>query len=102
MAASPSGESPNWIVGDVFTEVIGREGATRTPTSRPAAARRLPADHEQRRRGDGHTRLLRPEAARIAGDEPLQIAGSRGVIETALVERKVTLSTADRPPEHCH
>jgi predicted dehydrogenase len=41
---------------------------------------------------------LRPDAAPTHGDERLRIAGSRGVIETALVERKVTLSTADRPP----
>ena len=41
---------------------------------------------------------LRPEAAPTHGDERLRIAGSEGVIETALVERRVTLSTADRPP----
>ena len=38
-------------------------------------------------------------AERLAdGDERLRVAGSRGVIETALVERKVTLTTSDRSP----
>ena len=41
---------------------------------------------------------LRPEAAATHGDERLRIAGSRGAIEMALVERRVTLTTADRPP----
>ena len=38
---------------------------------------------------------LRPAAAPTHGDERLRIAGTRGVIETALVEQKVTLITAD-------
>jgi predicted dehydrogenase len=41
---------------------------------------------------------LHPESARTYCDEQLRIAGSHGVIETAHVDRKVTLSTADRPP----
>jgi predicted dehydrogenase len=41
---------------------------------------------------------LRPEAAATHGDERLRIAGTGGVIETALVARRVTLTTADRPP----
>jgi hypothetical protein len=41
---------------------------------------------------------LRPEAAPSHGDERLRIAGSQGVIETALVEKKVTLITAGRGP----
>ena len=41
---------------------------------------------------------LRPESAPTHSDERLRIAGSRGVIETALVERKVTLIAAGKPP----
>jgi hypothetical protein len=41
---------------------------------------------------------LRPEAALTHGDERLRIAGALGVIETAIVERKVTLINADGPP----
>ena len=41
---------------------------------------------------------LRPETAPTHGDERLRIAGSNGVIETALVERKVTLITAASRP----
>ena len=41
---------------------------------------------------------LRPESAPTHGDERLRIAGTRGVIETALVERKVTLITEGKPP----
>ena len=41
---------------------------------------------------------LRPESAATHGDERLRIAGTRGVIETALVERRVTLTAADGPP----
>ena len=41
---------------------------------------------------------LRPAAAPSHADERLRIAGPRGVIETALVEHRVTLTTADTRP----
>ena len=41
---------------------------------------------------------LRPESAPTHGDERLRIAGSRGVIETALIEKKVTLIAAGKRP----
>jgi predicted dehydrogenase len=89
----------HWILGDVFTEVIGREGATARsdfPACGSQAAFLLTMNHG----GVAAVTFdyLRPEAAPTHGDERLRIAGSRGVIETALVERKVTLSTSDRPP----
>jgi predicted dehydrogenase len=39
---------------------------------------------------------LRPEAATTHGEERVRIAGSKGVIETELVERRVTLGTNDK------
>jgi hypothetical protein len=41
---------------------------------------------------------LRLESAPTHGDERLRIVGSRGVVETALTEKKVTLTIADRRP----
>ena len=41
---------------------------------------------------------LRPQAAPTHGDERLRVAGTRGVIETAPVERRATLTTAQDPP----
>ena len=41
---------------------------------------------------------LRPAAAPTHADERLRIAGTRGVIETALIEEKVTLITETNPP----
>ncbi len=40
---------------------------------------------------------LRPETAPTHGDERLRIAGSRGVIEATLLDKKVTLVTSQRP-----
>jgi predicted dehydrogenase len=41
---------------------------------------------------------LRPEAATSHGDERLRIAGTRGVVETSLLDGKVTLTGHDQPP----
>ena len=89
----------HWILGDVFTEVQGREGTTARPDF-PACASQAAFVLTMRNGGVASVTLdyLRPEAAPTHGDERLRIAGTRGVIETALVERKVTLTTADRPP----
>jgi predicted dehydrogenase len=89
----------HWILGDVFIELIGREGTTARPDF-PACGSRAAYLLTTNNGGVATVTLdyLRPEAAPTHGDERLRIAGSRGVIETALVERKVTLSTADRPP----
>ena len=88
-----------WILGDVFTEVLGREGTTAHPDF-PACASQAAYVLTMRNGGVAAVTLdyLHPEAAPTHGDERLRIAGSRGVVETALVERKVTLSTADSPP----
>ena len=89
----------HWILGDVFTEVQGREGTTAHPDF-PACASQAAFVLTMRNGGVASVTLdyLRPEAAPTHGDERLRIAGSRGVIETALVEQKVTLITADKPP----
>jgi len=89
----------HWILGDVFTEVLGREGVTARPDF-PACGSHAAFVLTMRNGGVAAVTLdyLRPEAAPTHGDERLRIAGSKGVIETALVERKVTLSTTDKPP----
>lgn len=88
-----------WILGDVFTEVTGREGTAAHPDY-PACGSHAAFVLTMRNGGVTSVTLdyLRPEAAPSHGDERIRIAGSRGVIETALVERKVTLTTADRGP----
>jgi predicted dehydrogenase len=87
------------ILGDVFTSVQGREGATARPDY-PACASQAAFVLSMENGGVAAVTLdyLRPESAPTHGDERLRIAGSRGVIETALVDRKVTLITADRVP----
>lgn len=89
----------HWILGDVFTEVAGREGATAHPDF-PACASQAAFVLTMHNGGVGSLTLdyLRPESAPTHADERLRIAGMRGVIETSLVERRVTLTTADRPP----
>jgi predicted dehydrogenase len=85
-----------WILGDVFTEVMGREGTTARPGFRACGSQ---AAFVLTMHGGGVASVtldyLRPEPAPTHGDERLRIAGTRGVIETALVDRRVTLITAD-------
>jgi predicted dehydrogenase len=89
----------HWILGDVFTSVLGRQGTAARPDY-PACASQAAFVLTMENGGVATVNLdyLRPETAPTHGDERLRIAGTRGVIETALVERKVTLTTADRPP----
>ena len=88
----------HWILGDVFTEVQGREGTAARPDF-PACGSQAAFLLSMGNGGVASVTLdyLRPETAPTHGDERLRIAGSRGVIETALVERKATLITADKP-----
>jgi predicted dehydrogenase len=87
------------ILGDVFTSVQGCEGATARPDY-PACASQASFLLKMKNGGVAAVTLdyLRPESARTHGDERLRIAGTRGVIETALVDRKVTLITAGQAP----
>ena len=89
----------HWILGDVFTSVQGREGTKARPDY-PACASQAAFVLTMGNGGVASVTLdyLRPETAPSHGDERLRIAGTRGVIETALVDRRVTLITADRPP----
>jgi predicted dehydrogenase len=89
----------HWILGDVFTEVQGREGTNAYPDF-PACASQAAFLFTMRGGGVSAVTLdyLRPAAAPTHADERLRIAGARGVIETALIEKKVTLATTDRPP----
>lgn len=87
----------HWILGDVFTEVLGREGATVRPDF-PACASQAAFMLTMHNGGVAAVTLdyLRPESAATHGDERLRIVGAKGVIETALAERKVTLTAAGR------
>ena len=89
----------HWILGDVFTEVQGREGTTAHPDF-AACASQAAFVLTMRNGGVAAVTLdyLRPEAAPSHADERLRIAGSRGVVETALVEQKATLTTAAGSP----
>jgi predicted dehydrogenase len=88
-----------WILGDVFTEVQGREAATARPEF-PACGSQAAFVMTMQNGGVASVTLdyLRPEAAPTHGDERLRIAGSRGVIETVINERQVSLTTADQWP----
>jgi predicted dehydrogenase len=88
-----------WILGDVFTDVQGREGTTAHPDF-PACGSQAAFVLSMRNGGVASVTLdyLRPEAAPTHGDERLRIAGTRGVIETTLNERKVTLITEGNAP----
>lgn len=88
-----------WILGDVFTEVRGGEGTTARPEF-AACASQAAFVFSMRNGGVSSLTLdyLRPQAAPTHGDERLRIAGTRGVIETAFIEKRVTLITADAAP----
>jgi predicted dehydrogenase len=87
------------ILGDVFISVQGCEGATARPDY-PACASQAAFLLRMKNKGAAAVTLdyLRPESARTHGDERLRIAGSRGVIETWLVDRSVTLICGDQTP----
>jgi predicted dehydrogenase len=89
----------HWILGDVFTEVQGREGTTARPDF-PACGSQAAFLLSMRNGGIASVTLdyLRPESAPTHADERLRIAGTRGVIETALIEKTVTLITEGKPP----
>jgi predicted dehydrogenase len=88
----------HWILGDVFVDVQGREGTTARPDY-PACGSQAAFVLTMKNGGVASVTLdyLRPETAPTHGDERLRIAGTGGVIETALVDRKVTLITAQKP-----
>jgi predicted dehydrogenase len=89
----------HWILGDVFTEVYGKEGTAAHPDF-PACASQAAFVLTMGRGGAASVTLdyLRPESAPTHGDERLRIAGTRGVVETALVEHRATLTAAGRKP----
>ena len=68
----------HWILGDVFTEVQGREGATAHPDF-PACASQAAFVLTMRNGGVAAVTLdyLRPESAPTHGDERLRIAGTK-------------------------
>ncbi len=86
------------ILGDVFISVQGCAAATARPDY-PACASQAAFLLTMKNGGVATVTLdyLRPESAPTHGDERLRIAGSGGVIETALVERRVTLIAAGQP-----
>jgi len=88
----------HWILGDVFTEVTGREGSTVHPDF-PACGSQAAFVFSMKNGGVGSLTLdyLRPETAASHADERIRIAGSKGVIEASLVDKRVILTTADKP-----
>jgi predicted dehydrogenase len=89
----------HWILGDVFIEVLGREGTKAHPDF-PACASQAAFVLAMRNGGVASVTLdyLRPENAPTHGDERLRIAGTLGVIEATLAEKSVTITTAEKPP----
>jgi predicted dehydrogenase len=89
----------HWILGDVFTEVLGREGTTGRPDF-PACGSQAAYLLTMKNGGVAALTLdyLRPESAPTHGDERLRIAGSGGEIETTLIRNEVILNTALQPP----
>jgi predicted dehydrogenase len=89
----------HWILGDVFTEVSGYEGVTARPDY-PACASQAAFALAMQNGGNAALTLdyLRPETAPTHGDERLRIIGTEGVVETVLIDRKVTLITAKEGP----
>jgi predicted dehydrogenase len=90
----------HWILGDVFISIQGIEGATVHPEF-PACASHAAFLLNTKNGGIATITLdyLRTETAPTHGDERLRIAGKRGVIDTALVERKVILIADNRAPQ---
>lgn len=90
----------HWILGDVFTEVRGREGVTARPEV-AACASQAALVLTMRNGGVAAVTLdyLRPAAAPTHGDERVRIAGTAGVIETALNPGTVELITHHHPPK---
>jgi predicted dehydrogenase len=89
----------HWILGDVFTEVQGREGTSAHPDY-PACGSHAAFLLSMQNGGVTTVTLdyLRPESAPSHNDERVRIAGTRGVVETALIEKKATLIAANQPP----
>ncbi len=89
----------HWILGDVFTEVIGREGTTARPDF-PACGSQAAYLLTMGNGGVASVTLdyLRPESAPTHGDERLRIAGTRGIIEAGLAEHKVTIVADGKRP----
>lgn len=89
----------HWILGDVFTEVYGREGTAAHPDF-PACASQAAFVLTMANGGVASVTLdyLRPGSAPTHGDERLRVAGTRGVVETSLVDHRATLIAAGRKP----
>jgi predicted dehydrogenase len=89
----------HWILGDVFLEVQGSENIAAHPDY-PACASHAAFTLTAKDGGVIALTLdyLRPATAPTHGDEHIRLAGTGGVIETALIEQKVTLVTSDKPP----
>jgi predicted dehydrogenase len=90
----------HWILGDVFSTVQGVEGTAARPDY-PACASQAAFILTMQNGGVASVTLdyLQSESAPTHGDERLRIAGTRGVIEMALVESTVTLTSGNQPPQ---
>lgn len=88
----------HWMLGDAFTEVSGTESAAIRPEF-PGCASHAAYTLKMRNGGMAAITLdyLRPEKAPTHGDERVRIAGPKGVIETVLIENRVTLIDGSGP-----
>lgn len=86
-----------WILGDMFTSVYGLEATTAHPDYLGCASQ---ASYVFGMVNGGVAVVtldyLRPQAASSHGDERVRIAGTEGVVESIVVEDRVTLITSDQ------
>ncbi|WP_169977358.1 Gfo/Idh/MocA family protein [Tautonia rosea] len=89
----------HWILGDEFTSICGHEGITAHPDF-PACASQAAFVLTMRNGGLASVTLdyLRPESAPTHGDERVRIAGTLGVVDLVLADRKLSMTTAQEPP----
>lgn len=84
-----------FILGDVFANVQGHQSASARPDY-PACASQ--GAYLFTMHNEGVITLtcdyLRPQAASTHGDERLRLAGTRGLLEASLLEKRATLTTA--------
>lgn len=88
----------HWMLGDIFVEVDGFEGASHP--GYPACPAN--ASYTLRMKNGGTAALtldyLRPAKAPTHGDERVRIAGTKGVVEAALAKNEASLVTANEAP----
>jgi predicted dehydrogenase len=87
-----------WMLGDLFTQVHGCEGAARKDF--PGCASQCAYTLSMQNGGAASITVdyLRPASAPTHGDDRVRIAGTAGVVEARLAEKLATVTTADHLP----